>query len=662
MAYEAKKGGKPVKGQSADDTKLVGEIDTYISTIDSNRQFWLRDGFVNLNYLEGRHRVQWNSQTNRITLSPIQQNENEIRLDLAFMRKQLRGLKNALSRNDFKVEVRNSPSQFGTPKERRVARMVINNDINSFEFRNRLSDLMDYGFIKSWGLISTLPDDDISVNGKIEHRVYDPFECYPDNKPYIHDWRFLILTMSKPIEELKESKLYNSESNPYRDNLNHLTGDSRASENMYQNNFMQTYGSSSVKVLDSVILKQCFKLENEIYKDGDDEVDEEGNVTKEAGKKERMRIRLCVSAGGFVLRSVLLPEWYTNLDQIFTMYVPERRAGMLYPRAWLTELQEINRSLDRNASNLETYDHLFSKGRFLKEINTEVTAMVTDNGQEIVYDGIKPEFQPAAPLNAGSMQLFDMVERVGEDIGGIHSDSMGRVSGSASSGVAIKYLQAADMNNISTPVENLRITLSDVARNVLFVVSHYYEAMVKIYDNKKSNAAIPAVGANSALAKLPLGEDVTKVHSFENVKVDVLPGTVWNDMQAADDLFELRKAGVMIPDKYILEAYAFGNTADIIDDMQREQEEKVRDQNPDMTIADGENQKMMLGQNVTVNPSDDHEIHLAIHGALLQNMPKNNPAYPIVLQHAQEHQAALQAVMQKQNPTQQQVQAPSVSM
>jgi hypothetical protein len=594
-----------VEKQKVEEDAIVKETNDYITSIDIARELWLRDCFINMNYLEGRHRIMYDMRTRNIRILPIE--DNEVRTEVAFMRKILRGLKKTMIKNDLKISVRNTPSTSGTEEELHAARIVLNKTMNTQEFKEHVKDLLDYGLIKTWGLISVLPAEDIENTGKVEVATYDPMDIYPvGGKPFIKDWHKLILTMMVNIDDLKKDKLYKDSPN-----LDKISPDSKTSQNTWKDTFMRSYGNMRGVTNDTVILKQVFT-------------------------EEEKGIRIVAIAGDQIIRNEILKGGYTKLEQIFSLYCPERRAGQLYSRAWLTELQNVNRALDRNLTNLETYDHMFSKGRFMREINSRTTTKITENGQEIVYEGTPPQFQPAAPLNEGSLALMNTVERIGEDVGGVHSDSMGRVSGSSSSGIAIKYLIAQDIDNTFDPVDSLKTTLSDVAKNILFIATNYFTKGLTYQDDTKTQMTIDN------------NPDTTNktIKPFEDIRVEVVPGSAWSDMQAADDLFNLRKFGIPIPDKYILQAYSFGNVAEILDDMQRDEENKYKAETPEMKIADAENQKMLMNQEVSVNPSDDNEIHLAIHQAMLQNMNKLNPAMPLLSKHVMEHQQALQMAIQ----------------
>lgn len=108
------------------------------------------------------------------------------------------------------------------------------------------------------------------------------------------------------------------------------------------------------------------------------------------------------------------------------------------------------------------------------------------------------------------------------------------------------------------------------------------------------------IGSEAQTASKTLGvsygktEKVTKIKGFDTIDVDIIPGSAFSDMQARQDVVELRKLGVKIPDSFILDTYKIGNTADLIEKFNEEQEEGEK-QSPDQMIADGENQKMMNG-------------------------------------------------------------------
>lgn len=64
-----------------------------------------------------------------------------------------------------------------------------------------------------------------------------------------------------------------------------------------------------------------------------------------------------------------------------------------------------------------------------------------------------------------------------------------------------------------------------------------------------------------------------------------------------------------------------------------------KEESPDVQIANGENKKMIMGQTVHANTSDDHRIHMAIHAKLLQAVKDNDQVSQLLMSHIKEHEA-----------------------
>jgi hypothetical protein len=74
----------------------------------------------------------------------------------------------------------------------------------------------------------------------------------------------------------------------------------------------------------------------------------------------------------------------------------------------------------------------------------------------------------------------------------------------------------------------------------------------------------------------------------------------------------------------------------VADDIQRDLDEQ---ENPDAQIAEGENRKMLNGQPVTANETDDHRVHMAMHSEMLQSFPPESDAASIIVEHIRMHEA-----------------------
>ena len=57
------------------------------------------------------------------------------------------------------------------------------------------------------------------------------------------------------------------------------------------------------------------------------------------------------------------------------------------------------------------------------------------------------------------------------------------------------------------------------------------------------------------LSKQATGQDISKILPFQNLMVDIIPGTAYTDIQARQDLITLKQVGIQIPDEIFLDTF-----------------------------------------------------------------------------------------------------------
>lgn len=67
--------------------------------------------------------------------------------------------------------------------------------------------------------------------------------------------------------------------------------------------------------------------------------------------------------------------------------------------------------------------------------------------------------------------------------------------------------------------------------------------------------------------------------------------------------------------------------------------QEARDSNPDIDIATAENKKMMMGQEVMADYTDNHQLHKAIHAKFLQANKTNPQLVQMIIAHIKQHEA-----------------------
>lgn len=83
-----------------------------------------------------------------------------------------------------------------------------------------------------------------------------------------------------------------------------------------------------------------------------------------------------------------------------------------------------------------------------------------------------------------------------------------------------------------------------------------------------------------------------------------------------------------------------GVTDDVADEIQASMDAQ---QDPDLQIADAENRKLMNGTKMNANQTDNHQMHIALHGASLKNLPPESSAAQEHLNHLRMHDAFMKA-------------------
>lgn len=67
--------------------------------------------------------------------------------------------------------------------------------------------------------------------------------------------------------------------------------------------------------------------------------------------------------------------------------------------------------------------------------------------------------------------------------------------------------------------------------------------------------------------------------------------------------------------------------------------EEAKHSNPDVDMATAENKKMLMGQEVMANMTDDHRVHKMIHAKFLQSNQSNTQLAQMIIAHIKQHEA-----------------------
>lgn len=498
-------------------------LERLLAYCKQNKMKWEIESFINMEFVEGNHYVYYNQATREIT----RQTDGRIQRTVNKIRVQIRGIKNIITKNDPRWQVRSSRKVRANEDEIKVANILLQTIWSEQDLRDKTKDLLDHALLKTYGAYFIYYDPQYKDDGEVRVESIDPFDLYLDPYGELDGARFcgqyIIRTSRTTMYELKKMKQYPEAM------IKEVQPDGRISESDWKARHYQNKGETNLAggnddMLSSVILKEFYHLE-----DG--------------------KLRRITWAGKQILQDIMINE----MDEYpFYFYQPERRQGRPLTKAWVTPVIELNKILNRIVSKLEEWALIFSTGRILQHKNSTVDNILSDEGQVVEYTGTPPQYWQMGSPGEVPFSIANMVSGYIED-NGIHGESLGRLAGSATSGVAIAQLQASDLQNLAEPIENLKTTLEDLAIGILKLASKKYVKIRNLYGENEANEAeqddaIPVVGAEAETPSKVLGlkfgsseGNAQKIKGFDTVDVDIIPGSAFSDMQARQDVIELRK-------------------------------------------------------------------------------------------------------------------------
>lgn len=568
---------------------------TYIDTLyESLKKHYIkqqRDWYINERFVRGEHWIVFNKTTNSVQTIPI--SSGEVRRTINKIRTQLRGIKNFIKRNQPRWQTEPEGSSDESLQEAIGYNKILQNVYETRNIPMLLTDVIINSLKTSVGI---LEGGLIKKNGKtyLDFWVDDTFDVFFDpNGSSIDDCRFILKAVKRPITSLKENKEYKIDGD--------LTADNRQGASDYKDVLeKQKYNQEeSVKDLETIIVKELW------YKYTD--------------KDDNCVVKKITSAGNQIISVEETP--YKRFP--FFIFNPEKSVNTIYTDPWLKDLISPNKSLDKVASQIETYIQRMLAGKYIIKRGVEVSSITDKGAEKVTYKGNQPPiFQQLPPLPSTPFQYMANLEKWIEEFGGIREASLGRVPGSLQSGRGIEALQSADAATVSEPIENLESMLSEVGEFILEIISE-----TQIHSDKISTGKEDIKYIGDAASLQPEGAIVVKPRK---VKVRIVPEIAYTEDARREMVFKLSEAGIIDPET-LMEYLNISNVGDIMERVQKRKEEQFKEEMvkqkeshrstgeaPDdsATLADQENMQMASGQEIPLTPRalwvpEHTELHMA---------------------------------------------------
>ena len=633
-------------------SEVLSTLNELLTDAKSYRNKWEIKSYVNESFYEWNHSLVFNKNTGNF--EALQTSGSQYAIGKT--RKIVRWLRNSILKNDPRWHASKGGEVAATDDEIDAAYALLKSVWKRCHLKDKLKDAVTHSVLKTTSWVYVWFDRD---NDDFDVFVEDPFNIYtsPDGRM---EWpvfvgSYMIRTIARSLNEIKSNPLYKNW--PAKDDLDCLeTTDQMAESEMKAKLLSDEHVIPRWK--NGMCLIHEFYTMERVKKELSKEDKKEGETISEEKKeiedlyvpqedqlfeKDEYRVRIITKVWNVIIRDEMTD--YKTFP--FIGYQAERNTGKIYHPAWIEPVISLNKALDDAYSNRAEWLEQFAKWRYLKKKDVKMSIIRSKNGQIVEYEGwTAPTLMDRWNLPQEVNIHMSDTERYMEDIGWQHSDSMWRASGDKS-GIAIAQLQAADMNNVSEPVDNMRTFLEELSYRILDMADSHMKLRVVTNDEGKD---IPIAG-NSFIkweeqkTAKKSGKEIVRIKPLRNIDVEIIPGSAFSDMQMRQDLVELRKLEIPIPDEMILDAYKLGNTQSLIKKWKDEQEEKMENQDwvdgLEAKQAELETQKLLNGVPISPQEWENHQVHLAIHTAALQNFKQWDPRAELLMNHCMETEALL---------------------
>ena len=528
-------------------------------------------------------------------------NPKGIYRNIAKARKMLRDIRNSITKNDPRWNTKEIYYDWSYDEnEIDIACLFLKEFFRKNHMKQKIKDLLYNSFIKSIAFAEVFYD----WEWEIQTKIIDTFDIYLDRFaelewPYIKS-RFIIKACPQTISALKTK---------YPKHTFAVDNNEWESERKKQLQLQDFKSGVNQSELWTAMIYDMYTM-----------VDAWVQI-------------ITYDAQGIEIDKTLL-KWHTEYPII--AYQPERMGGKIYPTPRINPVIELNKSYNRIFSSMEERVHAIGKGRLAVKKWSKVSNFTSSNWQIIEYDTVIPQFiNPTTPWEAPFAIMWQIEKHI-EDTWWVHSESSWRMSSWAvRSWVQVSQIQMGDALNVSEPVDNMEEFLSALGTIVLNLASKNYTTIKKLYYWWEEYDIVWAEGSKSIDKISWEPQKAHKIKPFKNIKIEIIPWTAYTDAQARSDVLALLQAGVKIDEETILETFKFGNIREILYKMKLN---KDKQQSPDVEIANWENKKMLMGQQVMANQTDDHRIHKAIHATLLESVKDNQQIASLLIKHIKEHE------------------------
>jgi hypothetical protein len=451
-----------------------------------------------------------------------------------------------------------------------------------FKYQDVTSKLALMAILAAKNYVSYLQITPDAEREEIKTVVRDAFDVYlMGDVNEIEDSPHVIIAHPKVISEIKANETFDKEQ------LLKISPDNRQASSEIKEAYMRgRYGrecnddSSATLILKEAYLKEHLNADNQkiISK-------QEGGGDILQGKKEGDIVYRQV----FVAGNIWLSDKYVDLKG-YPIVDFRFEPGPMYGVSMIERFIPTNKSLDMIVSRIERYAHTMTVGVWTKRQGEQFNLSNAAGGQIVEYKNIPPQQAQLAPLPSHVFNFIQLLNSFIEEQG-VSTTTLGKIPQGVKAARAIESLKESEFANLVITQRQFKKTVKRIAEKLLDYADKYFVTPKTAYYLEKGEPTYFDIIGKTAMQKreelkVPVEGEVTPISGEYRVDIEVQAGLGYTRegqkaaaRELGDYVVQLAQLGLVPPGvvskvlESILEAYQFGTTAEIMEDMEEYEKE-----------------------------------------------------------------------------------------
>ncbi len=531
-----------------------------ISEAENNRLLQEQDWYIGDRWYDGDHYVYFDRLNNKI--ETVKPQKGQVLRSIPKTTKQIDTMVNMLSSGDFRWTAKPTLSKLSADEESDVIAQKIGRWLKckfaELDMTWKLVEIALLGF--KFPVAYFWPGYDENT-GKFYVDIYDAFDIYFD-KPNITDpdqASIMIKTFTRDVDELQADPRYKNTKGlkPTTTTAASQVKDAREKEK---------YGGFKVIASNDVQCAQQYRKRYERVGDGKNTV-------------MHTYMEVMTVTQNRIIRG---PEKIQTDKFPIVMYKP--KPGPIYGKAWIHHFISLNKSLDSLCSSIEGYGQQLAKPRLLAAANQQVKVTETPTAILVEYTGgsMAPAFMNTPPLPKELSAQAERIEKYIEETG-VSGINLSQIPTQIKAAAAIESLKEADYANLTTAVISIKKALSGVANRLIELAAENMitPEPVEEKDSRSDERFFVAGEAAKKFAEATETEDeipenTVFLYGTCKAMVEIENGLGHTEAGKQETILLLHDKG-LIDNETALEAFKFGNVAEILERLADERQVSIVD-------------------------------------------------------------------------------------